>query len=117
MDTETRIKSQIEKNPVLLYMKGSALFPQCGFSAQVAHIMELLGVSYSYVNILENLDIRQTLPKVAQWPTFPQLYIKSELVGGCDIVTELYESGDLSKLFEAAGIPTGAEADAQVAVE
>ena len=105
MDTETRIQSQLSKNPVLLYMKGTADFPQCGFSAQVAHILELCKVSFSYVNILENLDIRQTLPIVADWPTFPQLYIKEELIGGCDIITELYESGELSKLFEQAGIP------------
>lgn len=117
MDTSTRISQQIEKNPVLLYMKGTAMFPQCGFSAQVAHILDLCGVSFAYVNILENQDIRQTLPQIANWPTFPQLYIKKELIGGCDIITELYESGELVKLFEEAGIETGQTSEAIVAAE
>lgn len=104
MDTLERIKNQIENNDMLLYMKGSPQFPQCGFSAQVAKILELCSAKYTYVNILENPDIRSTLPQYAQWPTFPQLYIKGELIGGCDIVTELYENGELLKQIEAAGL-------------
>lgn len=104
MDTLDRIKQQIEKNPMLLYMKGSPQFPQCGFSAQVARILELCSAKYTYVNILENPDIRSTLPQYAQWPTFPQLYINGELIGGCDIVTELYENGELAQQIEAAGL-------------
>ncbi len=97
MDTLARIKSQIENHDLLLYMKGTPQFPQCGFSGQVVHILRLCKAKYAYVNILENPDIRQTLPQYANWPTFPQLYLKGELVGGCDIVTELFEQGDLQK--------------------
>lgn len=95
MDTLERIKHQIQSNDMVLYMKGTPHFPQCGFSAQVARILELCSAKFAYINILENPDIRQTLPQYAQWPTFPQLYIKGELIGGCDIITELYESGEL----------------------
>ena len=116
MDTQTRILSQIQKNPLLLYMKGTAQFPQCGFSGQVAHILKECGATYAYVNILENPDIRQTLPKIANWPTFPQLFIKGELIGGCDIATELYETGELKRMLEAAGV-TGPTSSATVAEE
>lgn len=102
MDTVDRIQQQISQNDCLLYMKGTPQFPQCGFSGQVVHILRLCKARFAYVNILENPDIRQTLPQVANWPTFPQLYIKGELIGGCDIVTELYESGELlTQLTEA----------------
>ena len=94
------IKDQINNNPVVLYMKGTPQFPQCGFSGQVVQILKLLGVeNYKHINILENPDIRQELPKYANWPTFPQLYVNGELVGGCDIVTELYQSGELKEVF------------------
>lgn len=95
--TLERIQEQIAQNPILLYMKGTPQFPQCGFSGQVAHILKLCQVQYAHVNILEHPDIRSELPKYANWPTFPQLYIQGELVGGCDIITELYESGELQK--------------------
>lgn len=95
--TIARIQDQIAKHPMILYMKGSPQFPQCGFSGQVVHLLKLCQAEYAYVNILENPDIRAELPKYANWPTFPQLYIKGELIGGCDIITELYESGDLIK--------------------
>jgi monothiol glutaredoxin len=99
--TLDKIKQQIENNPVILYMKGTPQFPQCGFSGQVVHILKTIGVDkYEYVNILENPDIRQELPKYANWPTFPQLYVNGELIGGCDIVTELYESGELQEIFQ-----------------
>lgn len=102
MDTVDRIKNQIESNPVLLYMKGNPQFPMCGFSSQVAQILSALKARYAYVNVLENPDIRQALPKYANWPTFPQLYINGELVGGCDIVTELYQNHELSSLLQGA---------------
>lgn len=98
-----KIKSQIAGNVVLLYMKGSPPFPMCGFSARVAQILKNLNTQYAYVNILENPDIRAVLPKFANWPTFPQLYIQGELMGGCDIVVELDQSGDLKTKLEAAG--------------
>lgn len=104
MDTLARIQSQIKNHSLLLYMKGTPQFPQCGFSGQVAHILKLCKAKYAYVNILENPDIRQTLPLYANWPTFPQLYLKGELIGGCDIVTELYESGELQKQLTEGGV-------------
>lgn len=97
-----RIKRQIADNPVLLYMKGNPDFPSCGFSARVAQILNHLNTRYAYVNILDNPDIRATLPQYANWPTFPQLYIQGELVGGCDIVTELFEQGELKPMLETA---------------
>jgi monothiol glutaredoxin len=104
MDTLEKIKAQIEGNDLILYMKGTPQFPQCGFSSQVVHILKLCKAKFAFVNVLENLDIRQTLPRYADWPTFPQLYLKGELLGGCDIVTELYEQGELQKQLEAAGV-------------
>ncbi len=102
MDTTELIKQQITRNPVILYMKGTPQFPMCGFSAQVIQILKQLKAKVSYVNILENPDIRIELPKYAQWPTFPQLYIHGELVGGCDIVVELQAKNELFPLLEAA---------------
>lgn len=99
MDTLSRIKQQIEGYDLLLYMKGTPQFPQCGFSGQVVHLLKLCKAQFAYVNILENPDIRQTLPVYANWPTFPQLYVKGELIGGCDIVTEMYEKGELQELL------------------
>lgn len=99
-DTLETIKSQIEGNNIILYMKGSPQLPQCGFSSRAAQILNSFDVDYAYVDVLANPDIRQTLPQYAQWPTFPQLYIKSELVGGCDIISELYESGELADMIE-----------------
>ena len=104
MDTLEKIKAQISSNDLLLYMKGNPDFPQCGFSAQVVHILQLCNAKYAYVNILENPDIRQVLPQYAQWPTFPQLYVKGELVGGCDIITEMYENQELLPLLQTAGV-------------
>lgn len=116
MDTLERIKTQISKNPLLLYMKGTPQFPQCGFSGQVAHILKLCKAKYAYVNILENPEIRQTLPMYANWPTFPQLYLNGELIGGCDIVSELYEKGELQKQLNDAGV-TASEMAAAAAQE
>lgn len=116
MNALERIKSQIEKNRLLLYMKGTPLFPQCGFSGQVVHILQLCNANYSYVNILENPDIRQNLPIYADWPTFPQLYLDGELLGGCDVVTEIFESGELQQKLAAAKV-TAEEVKTVEAVE
>lgn len=97
MDTLTEIKNQIAANPVILYMKGSPAHPQCGFSKKAADILNSTGVEYAYVDILANPEIRATLPSYANWPTFPQLYIQGELIGGCDIMTELAQTGELQK--------------------
>ncbi|HJN96295.1 MAG: monothiol glutaredoxin, Grx4 family [Gammaproteobacteria bacterium] len=101
--TEQTIKDQIESNSILLYMKGNPEQPQCGFSAQVTQVLMACGKRFAYVDILSNPEIRTTLPKVSNWPTFPQLYIDGELVGGCDIVAEMYEKGELQPMVEAAG--------------
>ena len=96
------IKSQIEENSVLLYMKGTPNQPQCGFSSQTVQVLMACGRPFSFVNILEHPDIRAELPAYAEWPTFPQLWIKGELIGGCDIVLEMYQSGELKPMVEAA---------------
>lgn len=102
MDIISRIQAQIKNHPVLLYMKGSPQFPQCGFSSQVARILLSLNTKFAYVNILDHSDIRAELPKYAKWPTFPQLYIAGELIGGCDIVSDLHNKGELLPLLQAA---------------
>ncbi len=102
MDTLELIKQQIANNTVILYMKGTPQFPSCGFSSRVVQILKGLKAKVSYVNVLENPNIRSELPKYAQWPTFPQLYINGELIGGCDIVTELHEQNELLPLLQAA---------------
>ncbi len=99
------IKEQIGANPILLYMKGSPAAPQCGFSAQTVQCLVACGQRFAYVDILSNPEIRATLPQYANWPTFPQLYIDGELIGGCDIVTEMFESGELEPLIKAAAEP------------
>ncbi len=99
MDLNERIEKQLSENPVLLYMKGSPDFPQCGFSGQTVAALKATGTSFSYVNILEDPEIREGLKAYSNWPTFPQLYVNGELVGGCDIVVEMYHSGELQKLL------------------
>lgn len=101
-DVTTEIKSIVEENKVVLFMKGSPNFPQCGFSAQVAGILGQLKVPYSGVNVLADPEVRQGIKDFSNWPTIPQLYINGEFVGGCDITTQLFESGDLQKKLEAA---------------
>lgn len=96
------IKEQLQANPILLYMKGSPQAPQCGFSAQTVQCLIACGERFAYVDILANPDIRATLPHYANWPTFPQLYIGGELVGGCDIVTEMFEAGELQPMVQEA---------------
>lgn len=96
------IKDQISSNPVLLYMKGTPQMPQCGFSAQTVQALMDCGQQFAFVNILEHPDIRQELPKYADWPTFPQLWLQGELVGGCDIVLDLHAQGELKTMVEEA---------------
>lgn len=105
MDIMETIKEQIEGNPVILYMKGSPNAPQCGFSQRASQAVMACGQRFAFVDILTNPDIRANLPKYANWPTFPQLWVKGELIGGCDIITELHEKGELKPLIEAA-VPT-----------
>lgn len=100
MDIMDAIKEQVESHPILLYMKGTPQFPQCGFSSRTVQALAATGARFAYVNVLENPEIRQHLPVYAQWPTFPQLYINGELVGGCDITMEMYESGELQKMVD-----------------
>lgn len=102
MDIFDTIKEQIENNDILLYMKGSPNQPQCGFSARTTQAVMACGERFAYVDILSNPDIRTNLPKYANWPTFPQLWVKGELIGGCDIVTEMFESGELQALIKEA---------------
>ncbi len=94
------IQEQIASNPIILYMKGSPQAPQCGFSAQTVQCLMACGERFAYVDVLANPDIRATLPRYADWPTFPQLYVDGELVGGCDIITEMYQSGELEPLIK-----------------
>ena len=96
------IRDQIETNPIILYMKGSPAAPQCGFSAQTVQCLASCGERFAYVDVLAHPEIRANLPKYADWPTFPQLYVEGELVGGCDIVIEMYESGELQELIKKA---------------
>jgi monothiol glutaredoxin len=99
METLELIKKQIAENPVLLYMKGSPEMPQCGFSARAANCLKDLGVAFAFVDVLANPDIRRELPKYAEWPTFPQLWVRGELIGGSDIIAEMHASGELKHLL------------------
>ena len=100
MDTQERIKQQVTGNPVVLYMKGTPQFPQCGFSANAVQILKACGVEQVFtVNVLEEPEIRQGIKEYANWPTIPQLYVNGEFVGGSDIMREMYQSGELQKLF------------------
>jgi monothiol glutaredoxin len=103
MSVTEKIKDQLEKNPVILYMKGTPDFPQCGFSAQTVQILEACDAKYATVNILEDSELREGLKNYSNWPTYPQLYIAGELVGGCDIVTDLYQKGELKVMLDTAG--------------
>ncbi len=102
MEIMDAIKDQIESNPIILYMKGSPNQPQCGFSARTTQALMACGERFAYVDVLSNPDVRTHLPTYANWPTFPQLWIQGELIGGCDIVVEMYESGELQPLIKAA---------------
>ena len=102
MDVNERIEEQLKSHDVLLYMKGTPDFPQCGFSGQTVAALKAIGKPFAYVNIFEDPEIREGLKAYSNWPTFPQLYVKGELVGGCDIVVEMYHSGELHELLGAA---------------
>lgn len=101
MDILDTIKQQIEDNAIILYMKGSPNAPQCGFSMRTVQAVMACGQRFAYVDVLSNPDIRTNLPIYANWPTFPQLWVKGELIGGCDIVTEMHEKGELKTLLES----------------
>ena len=103
-----RIQNDIETNPVMLYMKGNPMFPQCGFSAKVVQILTHVGVPFGTANVLEDPELREGVKAFANWPTIPQLYVKGELVGGCDIVTEMYLSGELETLLSEKGVAVSA---------
>jgi len=103
MNAIERIKSQLSGAPVVLYMKGTPDFPQCGFSAQTVGALRASKANFEHVNILEDAEVRETLKTYSNWPTFPQLYVRGELVGGCDIVVEMYKSGELKQLLAEAG--------------
>lgn len=106
-DTTTvidRIRETVQGNDVVLYMKGTKMMPQCGFSSRVAGVLNYLGVDYVDVNVLADPEIRQGIKDFSDWPTIPQLYVKGEFVGGCDIVTEMTLSGELDQLFDAKGV-------------
>lgn len=102
MDVMDRIKQDIESNPVMLFMKGTPDFPQCGFSSAVVQALKAVNADFASVNVLEDQDVRAHLPRYANWPTFPQLYIKGELIGGCDITIQMYNSGELQPLIDDA---------------
>ena len=106
MDQQTNdlIKNEIENNEVCLFMKGTPDAPQCGFSMATSNILKILEVNFKGINVLENQNLREGIKVFSDWPTIPQLYIKNEFIGGCDIVIEMYESGELAKLFESKNI-------------
>ena len=106
MDQQTKdlIIKNIESNDVCLFMKGTPDAPQCGFSMAVSNILKILDIKFIGINVLENENIRQGIKEFSDWPTIPQLYVKKEFVGGCDIIKEMYENGELSKLFESKNI-------------
>lgn len=107
MDVNARIEEQLKSNDVLLYMKGTPDFPQCGFSGQAVAALKAVGKPFAYVNIFEDEEIRQGLKTYSNWPTFPQLYVNGELIGGSDIVIEMYHSGELAELLNQIPDETG----------
>ena len=99
------IANEVKSNDVVLFMKGTPQFPMCGFSGQVVQILDYLGVPYKGLNVLENDDLRQGVKEYSSWPTLPQLYVKGEFVGGCDIIREMFQAGELQGLFKDKGLP------------
>jgi monothiol glutaredoxin len=106
--THDRIRQQVSDNPVVLYMKGTPVFPQCGFSATVVQILSHLGVKFKGVDVLADSSVREGIKEFSAWPTIPQLYVKGEFIGGCDIVREMFETGELQQVFEEKGVPVRA---------
>jgi monothiol glutaredoxin len=107
MDVSQRIKQHLESAPAVLFMKGTPDFPQCGFSAQTAGALQKLGARFNHVNIFDDPELREALKRHSNWPTYPQLYVKGELVGGCDIALQMYQSGELRSLLQSAGAISG----------
>jgi monothiol glutaredoxin len=105
MSAEEQIRDTVTKSDVVLFMKGTKSMPQCGFSSRVAGVLNFMGVDYTDVNVLADESIRQGIKEYSDWPTIPQLYVKGEFVGGCDIITEMTLSGELDQLFEKEGVP------------
>ena len=112
MSINDQIKTEVTSNDVVLFMKGTPQFPMCGFSGQVVQILDYLGVPYKGINVLENDEIRQGIKDYTNWPTIPQLYVKGEFVGGCDIVREMFQSGELQQHMPENGVPVKAAAKA-----
>lgn len=110
MTAQDQIRETVEKNDVVLFMKGTKMMPQCGFSSRVAGVLNYLGVDYADVNVLADAEIRQGIKDFSDWPTIPQLYVKGEFIGGCDIVTEMMLSGELDTLFDSKSINYSKEA-------
>ena len=106
------IDNEVKSNDVVLFMKGNPQFPMCGFSGQVVQILDYLGVPYKGLNVLENEDLRNGIKSYSNWPTIPQLYVKGEFVGGCDIVREMFQAGELQSLMKEKGLPVKASAPA-----
>ncbi len=106
-EAQKAIDEAVKAHDVLLFMKGTPTFPQCGFSSTVVQILDVVGAEYTATNVLENQDIREGIKAYSDWPTIPQLYVKGEFVGGCDIVREMYETGELKTLLEEKGIVSG----------
>jgi monothiol glutaredoxin len=106
--THDRIHQQVTDNPVVLFMKGTPVFPQCGFSATVVQILSHLGVKFKGVDVLADSSVREGIKEFSSWPTIPQLYVKGEFVGGCDIIREMFETGELQQMFEEKGVPVRA---------
>jgi len=102
MDVLERIKQQVEGNPVVVYMKGTPQLPQCGFSSRTAQALQACEQEFAYVNVLSDQEIFENLPRYADWPTFPQVYVNGELIGGCDITLELFQQGELKKMMTEA---------------
>src|SRR6266481_9985205 len=105
---QDRIRQEVADTPVVLFMKGSPVFPQCGFSAAVVQILSHIGVKFKGVDVLSDPGIRQGIKEFSSWPTIPQLYVQGEFVGGCDIIREMFETGELQQLFEQKGVPVRA---------
>ena len=112
MSAQETIKSEITSNDVVLFMKGTPQFPMCGFSGQVVQILDYLGVTYKGINVLDDADLRQGIKDYANWPTIPQLYVKGEFIGGCDIIREMFQSGELATHLNTNGIAAKAPATA-----
>ena len=108
MSVQDTIRSQVDQNDVMLYMKGTPTFPQCGFSSVVSQILNYLQVDYESVNVLEDMEIREGIKAFSNWPTIPQLYVKGEFVGGCDIIKEMFEEGELKTYLTEKGVLTEA---------